>query len=65
MQPRPNRGSRSHLSQDIRELGMKQSSNDEEIPDGIGEQLDSRVQETLLQDEIGREPALPREIALV
>jgi hypothetical protein len=37
--PRPNK-SRSDLSLDIRESKMKQFNNDEEIPVGIGEQVD-------------------------
>jgi hypothetical protein len=38
MLPRPNQ-SRSDLSLDIRELSMKESSNDEDISDGIGLQI--------------------------
>jgi hypothetical protein len=43
---------------------MKQSSNDEEIPVGIGGKLTRRIQETIIWDEINHEPAQPQEIAL-
>jgi hypothetical protein len=65
MLPRPDQA-KSGLSLDIRELDMKQFLNDDddEMREGIGEQIDHCVSETIMLDEIGGEPALAAGIAL-